>query len=528
MKLTTLVTVVIALGTEIALATPFAQQAPVEPNHPPDCLPDGLYRSQAGLPGSACCSGYFADGYCKQPPHLLVKDTEKRAAPLDCTGGKSCGAKPVVPKPKPPPPPPRPVSSALCLTHDAAGKPTDVLCEIPPWYTDPPKPKEKRALHPPEPENPQTAPQPGPSSSSWRRSDCVTVTGPNGAGLTDVPCPTSSYTWSDCLTVTGDNGAGLTDAPCPGHSAAAKGAADVVPSSVSRGVSTDASSSFSQPSFSFVSTFAPIPTVTSSSTSLNTRVPIPVGTGSSKHPFGPGSSHTLAHKPYPTNTQDPGAWDAELPPCPTCSSKATSFKPFTSPGFSHIIPHPPLPITPSPTSSASYETFSSWSYEKRAAEPFMHPPFVPGQDNTIVHQPFPTTDESSWVHHVGPGWSHTLAHRPLPTKLAAVDLEKKNINEGDYFPVHHSGPDNAIVPQPFPTADESSSVHFVGPRWSHTLTNQPLPTTLATVVLEKSVDEKEPSSVHRVGPGWDHIVAVRPLPIGEDVSHLPSILNQSQ
>ncbi|KAI4262434.1 MAG: hypothetical protein L6R42_002394, partial [Xanthoria sp. 1 TBL-2021] len=234
---------------------------------------------------------------------------------------------------------------------------------------------------------------------------------------------------------------------------------------------------FPQPSF--VTTFPSEPTVTGSSTHLHPHVPISIGT---KQPLGPGWSHslphqplpphnpTLPHKPYPTETYI-GAWDPELPPISTAGSD----------GHQPLPPHKPThPHKPYPT-----ETYiGAW-------DPELPPVSTACSDGP----PLPTTpswtyekraEESISVHHIGPGWDHSLAHQPLPTTLATVILDESS-------------------------AEESTSVHHVGPGWDHSLAHQPFPTTLATVVLEER-NAEEGTFAHRVGPGWDHSLAHQPIP----------------
>lgn len=242
--------------------------------------------------------------------------------------------------------------------------------------------------------------------------------------------------------------------------------------------------------------------MTGSSTHLHPHVPISIGT---KQPLGPGWSHSLPHQPYPTETYI-GAWDPELPPISTAGSDGHQPLPPHKPTH----PHKPYPTETyigawdpelPPVSTACSDgpplpTTPSWTYEKRAEESTSVHHIGPGWDHSLAHQPFPTTlatvildessaEESTSVHHVGPGWDHSLAHQPLPTTLATVVLEERN-------------------------AEEAISAHRVGPGWDHSLAHQPIPTRRARIV--------ETESVHHVGPGWSHTIAWRPLPTSQEAS----------
>ncbi|KAL8912969.1 MAG: hypothetical protein Q9171_002168 [Xanthocarpia ochracea] len=436
MKFTTIITVVVALGAEVALASPVGQQAPVDPQPQPDCLPDGVYATQAGLPGSACCSGYFADGHCQpKPAHLLVKDSEKRdALPLDCTGDESCGDGSITPK----------------IRRALGPAPAPIL--PPSSSTSPPPPP----------------PPPPPSTEGDTKTP---VCGFDDASCGDVKTPVCGFDDASCATVTSVAGSSCSQAPdgqvqCAPAAAGNKGAADVVPASVSSGVFTVPTPSFPQPAVqTFFDNTAPLPTNTGQSTHLDTQlpipipftqwfpipfdgtptvpiktgpssqldtdvsspepstpwiftnpirptdtaiitqldthVPVPVGTGASRHPIGPGFSHTLAHKPYPTEN-------------PIKPSQPTA-------------PHPEPVVRP--TVAPPRPTFPSWIYTKRAFGP-LHAGWA--RDHDLAGRQIPTTlatvvleerstNEPPSVHRVRPGWDHNLAHRPYPTDIAKND-----------------------------------------------------------------------------------------------------------
>ncbi|KAL8916733.1 MAG: hypothetical protein Q9172_006168 [Xanthocarpia lactea] len=453
MKFTNIITVVVALGAEVALASPVGQQAPVHPQPQPDCLPDGVYATQAGLPASACCSGYFADGHCKpKPAHLLVKDSEKRdPLPLGCTGDESCSDGPITSK----------------IRRALGPAPAPILS--PSSSSTPPPP-----------------PPPPPPPSTTEGDTKTPVCGFDDSSC-DVKTPVCGFDDASCATVTSVAGSSCSQAPdgqvqCAPAAVGNKGAADIVPASVSSGVFTEATTSLSQPTFqtSFDNT-APLPAETGQSTNLDTQlpipipftqwfplpptfqtssdgtptvpiktgsssqldtdvpspepstpwiftnpirptdtaittqldthVPVPVGTGASRHPIGPGFSHTLAHKPYPTD-KHPGAWD----PNPSTGHPVKPSQP--------TAPHPEPVVRP--TVAPPRPTFPSWSYTKRAFGP-LHG--GSGRDHDLANRQVPTTlatvvleerSTNEWpsVQRIRPGWDHNLAHRPYPTHVS--------------------------------------------------------------------------------------------------------------
>ncbi|KAL8726913.1 MAG: hypothetical protein Q9166_006402 [cf. Caloplaca sp. 2 TL-2023] len=377
MKLTLFVTIVTALGVEVALAAPFAQQAPVDPQPP-------------------------------KPYHVLVKDTEKRDTPPLCVAGGNCALGPVEPNPEPkpkpkpepepepepepttpappPPPPSHPApTNALCLTQDAAGKPTNVTCDILPWYTDPAK-------------------------VTKGATDVVLTSGSPTVFTdpilpTDSPIqPTSTFNFStDDLLPTESSTSVIKDPTLPTATWSSTQLDTHLPIPVEPSTSVIKDPilpTVTGPS-THLDTHMPIPIQTTCTKNLTTHVPIPVGTGAQ---HGPDFSHSLAHEHYPMAGSH---------------HVLGGFPPYHhGPDFSHTIAHTPLPTPPSLT------------HRKRADESSVHH-VGPGWDHTIAVRPLPTdfafaslveesADEPTSVHNVGPGSDHTILIEPLPTTFAIV------------------------------------------------------------------------------------------------------------
>ena len=171
-----------------------------------------------------------------------------------------------------------------------------------------------------------------------------------------------------------------------------------------------------EPSTPWIFTNPIRPTDTAITTQLDTHVHVPVGTGASRHPIGPGFSHTLAQKPYPSD-KHPGAWDPKQQPYPSTGHPVKPSQP--------TAPHPEPVVRP--TVAPPRPTFPSWSYTKRAFGPLRA---GWGRDDGLAGRQVPTTlatvvledrstNDRPAVHRVRPGWDHNLAHRPYPTDVSS-------------------------------------------------------------------------------------------------------------
>ncbi|CAO1602609.1 hypothetical protein XANCAGTX0491_006213 [Xanthoria calcicola] len=413
MKLTTIVTVIAAIGAEVALASPVAQQAPVNPKPQPNCLPNGCYTSQAGVPASSCCSRYSANGCCKPHPRLLVKDVEDGPKSL-CYSSAVAGAGGLTAATSPCPTSAPETKAQICYSSTVAGL----------------------------------------EGLTAATSPCPEATGGVVSQISDgqVQAPTSA-----------------SGNPVSASTAPAKGAADIVPPTVSTAVFSPASSS---------------PTVTGPSTQLDTTSLESVFTD----PILPTETGPYTFNPH----FGPG-----LPPVPTKPAKPTKpTKPTQrphEPGCSDSSSHKPYP-------TGTYIGLWDPTIEGLPTAPLSTTgPYRPGFDHSLAHLPFPTTavlenrnaeEASTTARHIGPGWSHTLAHQPFPTTAV---LENRNAEEATTRPYR--------------------------PGFDHSLAHLPFPTTLATVVLEnRNAEEEATTSARHIGPGWSHTVAWRPFPTGEEAA----------
>ncbi|KAL8804094.1 MAG: hypothetical protein Q9223_005865 [Gallowayella weberi] len=284
MKLTIVFAV---LAAEVALAAPVAQQAPVPPNPQPDCLPDGFYPSQAGIPGSACCSGYFANNRCQpRPPHLLVKDAAEETYEYPDYSIWSDAFEEPLPTPQPTEPVnPQPTHT---LNWSDYPIPTFRLSD----FLGPTNALDPRATEPSTPLDTHVPISFQPTEPAVRVPTFVP-----GFPFPHVPFPVSST---------------------------------ILPTLTGPSTQLD--------------THEPVPVAPQTTPSLSTFAPIPVGTEYPLSQYGLGFSHSLAHTPFPTTpsvTNDKRAVSAinhHGPP-----GKFHTIR--DEPGFSHTIPHTPLPTT---------------------------------------------------------------------------------------------------------------------------------------------------------------------------------------
>ncbi|KAL8977139.1 MAG: hypothetical protein Q9205_006997 [Flavoplaca limonia] len=491
MKLTTIVTFVAAIGAEVALASPVAQQAPVKPNPAPNCLPNGCYTSQAGLPGSACCSGYFANGCCRPRHHLAAKDDD----PVD--------PKQLAPGPNP------------C---DTPG-----LCES----DDEPEPE-------PEPEPADPPPPPAPEPEPPKASLCFKAPPAGLGGLTaeTIPCPTPVETKTKlCFdpTVTGIDKLTAKTIPCAGEATppagdgvvtqlddgqvvapvsatgnpvslstvGAKGAVDVGIPTLSPGTPIEQPSELDTtvpaPTTPPSSESSTLPAVTWSSTEPETSVPSPIPSIEPLFPNPIPSFLTGSFTPAETTAPAPGYSFETLftdPILPTSTEPSTQLDtnvPLPGYSFETGFTDPILPTRSGPLTT----------YTRPCKNPLnCHP--------TGSHEPFPAETL------VGP--NPTIpgdpSHLPYPTGTFIGDWDPRMTDL--------SPEESTIADLPLPTTPswtyEKRAWGMPGRALHHV---QRIPTTLATVVVEERAVE-EATSVHHVGPGWDHTIAWRPFPTGED------------
>ncbi|KAL8996475.1 MAG: hypothetical protein Q9169_004025 [Polycauliona sp. 2 TL-2023] len=469
MKLTSIVTFVAVIGAKVALASPIAQQAPVKPN-------------PAGVPARSCCSGYSTRACCKTRPHLLPKDILADPSPLcfktPLEGAEGLTAETI------------PCTTAvetkakLCFASDVAGLdgltaatvpcPTagaGVVSQISDGQVQAPVSATGNPVSLSTVQGKGAADIVGPTASPTFSTSTVSPT------QLDTSVPTSLQTTTSVL-----------PQPEPSFVLATfftpSGATEATWSTLLIQWASTMTSSHTPSRFPFTSVvLSSSSTSSASSSAYSTATPALVSSNATElFTTGPVSTH----KPYPTDTYI-GAWDPTLPGAPT-SGPVSTHKPYPTDTYIGAW-DPTLPGAPTNGPVPTHKPDPTDTY-RDVWDPIYGPVHHTYPKLNLPHFPFPTTlaavaveeravEESTSVHHVGPGWSHTIAHQPFPT-------------------------DNSIV-------DESTSVHHVGPGWSHTIAHQPLPTTLATVFVEQSVVE-ESTSVHHVGPGWSHSLAHRPLP----------------
>lgn len=118
------------------------------------------------------------------------------------------------------------------------------------------------------------------------------------------------------------------------------------------------------------------------------------------------------------------------------------------------------------------------------------------------------------------GPSTLTTHVPRPSRRCGRPSDCHPPGSPDSYPTGTYIDDWDPKVTPLSTDISSDSSHLPYPTFTYIGDWDPK-VTLATVVTEdKSVEES--TSVHHVGPGWSHSVAIQPLPTRKDVSAFPS------